>query len=73
MIPPTPTAVPLGTPIPLNLGELTLWQFAADAVGLWGQFDDYTPGFQWAVIIVVGLVLIAAIAMQLRGLTEDEA
>lgn len=73
MIPPTPTPMPLGTPIPLGIGQLTLWQFAPDAVGLWGQFSDYTAGFQWAVIIVLGLVLIGLIAVLLRGLTEEEA
>lgn len=74
MIPYTPTPMPVGTPIPLNMGgELTLWQYAPDVVGIWGQFDDFTPGLQWGLIIIVGLVLIAAIAIQLRNLTEDEA
>lgn len=73
MIPPTPTPIPLGTPIPLELGEVGLWQFAPQAVGLWGQFADYAPGLQWGIIILLGLVLVGLIAVLLRGLTEEEA
>lgn len=74
MIPPTPTVMPLGTPIPLEIGgQITLWGAAPELVGFWGQFHEYTPALQWIFVIGLGLALIGVLAWQLRNLSEDEA
>jgi hypothetical protein len=73
MMPPTPTPIPAGTPVNLNLEGSELWSMAPDMVGLWGQFGDYTQALQWGLIVLLLLVLMWHIASLIRGLSEEEA
>lgn len=57
MIPPTPT--PLG-PIPtapVQINDITLWDYAPNTVGLWNQMGDITYGFQ--IMVVIALIVMA--------------
>jgi len=73
MIPPTPTLTPDGTPIPLNFDELSLWQMAPESVGLWNQFNEYTPTLQWIFVALLLGFFIWAIAIKIKSLSEEEA
>lgn len=72
MLPPTPTAIPLGTPIPIDL-DVGLWNLAPNAVGLWNTFDNYTPALQTIFFVVLLILLIWTITKLLRGISEEEA
>jgi hypothetical protein len=71
-MPPTPTYIPPGTPVPINL-DVGMWEMSPNVVGLWGQFRDYTPAIQ---IMIVGLLLVFlfwTISTLIKKVSEEEA
>lgn len=72
MIPPTPTLVPAGTPIPIDL-NVSMWQLSPNAVGLWNSFGDYTPALQTMFVVGLLILLVWTIARLMRGISEEEA
>lgn len=71
-IPPTPTPMPYGTPIPINLQNDLLWHMAPNAVGFWNQFSDYTPVLQWVLVALLLGVFVWVVAIRIKKVTESE-
>lgn len=57
MIPPTPTPLGPVPTAPVGVGDISLWDYAPQAVGMWNQLGDITFGFQ---ILVIIFLLVAA-------------
>lgn len=72
-MPATPTPIPAGTPIPLDIDTGGLWGVAPNVVGLWNQFEQYTPVLQLIVLGLLLLGLIGMIAFVVRSISEEEA
>lgn len=70
--PPTPTLVPAGTPIPIDL-NVGLWDLSPNAVQLWNSFHDYTPVLQTIFFVVLLIFLLWTLLQFLRRSTEEEA
>lgn len=64
MIPPTPTPITGLAAAPIDMPEVTLWDYAPQWVGLWNQMGDITLGFQLLILLallVVGYFFISAL------------
>jgi hypothetical protein len=80
MIPPTPTFLPPAAPgsvvaqaRQVSLNNVSLWEMAPDAVGLWGSFRDFTPVLQWVFVAVLVVILVWSAVTLIKSLSEEEA
>lgn len=80
MIPPTPTFSPPAAPGSvmaqarnIALDDVSLWQMAPDAVGLWGSFRDFTPVLQWVFVAILVFILFWSAVTLIKSLSEEEA
>lgn len=70
VVPPTPTFIPPNTtPIPLELPDASVWDYAPQMVGLWNMFRDLTPAFQVGLLLLlifVGIQFVMGLIRQVQ-------
>lgn len=66
MIPPTPTAIPLGPPPDLQFPDTSVWDMAPYAIQTWNAFSPIAIAFQ--ALLILGMA--AAIATLLWTITN---
>jgi hypothetical protein len=62
-MPPTPTPLP-DTAAPLNMPEISLWNYTDTAIQAWNSSSEVTIIFQ--AIILVGIIMFIAMALYQR-------
>ncbi len=71
MIPPTPTLIPPGTPVPIDF-DLGMWQMSPNMIGLWNQFHDYTPILQTLLFVILLGILFWTVSILMKRVSEEE-
>lgn len=71
-IPPTPTPFPESFNAPLEIPELSLWDYAPQAVQSWNTASEITTVFQALLLVGVVIFILLAIYRRVQKTTSNE-